>query len=102
MTRIPSRSHQYSLPLFFSSWSCLGVNVPPWGTIVCAIPPVEVGALDGAVVLVGNAHVGPVDVPAFDIDRDAIGQPALGDDDLAVGAVRVQREHTVAAEVENE
>ena len=42
-----------------------------------AIPPVEVGALDGAVVQVGDAHVGPVDVPAFDIDRDAIGHPAL-------------------------
>ncbi len=49
-----------------------------------------------------NAHVGPVDVPAFDIDRDAIRHPALVDDDLAVGAVRVHREHAVAAEVENE
>ena len=41
-------------------------------------------------------------MPAFDIDRDAIGEPALGGDDLAIGAVRVQREHAVAAEVENE
>ena len=39
MTRIPSRSHQYSLPLDFSSWSCLGVNVPPWGTIVLRFRP---------------------------------------------------------------
>src|SRR6202040_410543 len=44
-----------------------------------AIPPVEVGALDGAVVPVGNAHIGPVDVPAFDVHRDAVGEPALGD-----------------------
>src|ERR1700722_4210840 len=34
MTRIPSRSDQYSLPFFLSSWSCFGVCVPPDGTIV--------------------------------------------------------------------
>ena len=78
------------------------MNVPPLRNDRLAIPPVEVGALDGAVVPVGNAHVGPVDVPGFDVDRDAVGEPALGDDDLAVGAVRVQREHAVAAGVENE
>ena len=47
-----------------------------------AIPPVEIGAFDGAVVQVRNAHVGPVDVPGFHVDRDAIGEPAIGDDDL--------------------
>src|SRR4029077_1859294 len=67
-----------------------------------AIPPVEIGAFDGAVVQVGNAHVGPVDVPGFDVYRDAVGDPAIGDDDLAVGAVRVHREHPVAAGFENE
>jgi hypothetical protein len=67
-----------------------------------AILPVEVGAFDGAVVPVGNAHVGPVDVPGFDVNRDAVGEPALGDDDLAVGAVRFQRQHPVAAGFENE
>src|SRR5207249_11789262 len=38
-----------------------------------AIPPVEIGALDGAVVPIGNAHVGPVDLPGFDVYRDAVG-----------------------------
>ena len=31
ITRIPSRSDQYSLPLCFSSLSCFGVNVAPSG-----------------------------------------------------------------------
>ena len=57
----------------------------PLGNDRLAIPPVEVGALDGAVIQIGDAHVGPVDVPVFDIDRDAIRHPALVDDDLAVG-----------------
>ena len=37
-----------------------------------------------------------------DVDSDAIGVSALGDDDLAVGAVRIERDHTVVAEVEKE
>ncbi len=78
-----------------------GSERAPLGNDRLAIPPVEVGALDGAVVQVGDAHVGPVDVPTCDIDRDAIRHPTLVDDDLAVGAIRVHREHAVAAEVEN-
>jgi hypothetical protein len=39
-------------------------------------------------------------VSGHDIDRDAVGVSALGDDDLAVGAVRIQRNDTAAAEVE--
>ena len=78
------------------------MNVPPWGTIVVAIAPVEVGSLNGAVVRLGIPHIGPVDVPRRDIDRDAVGVSALGDDDLAVGAVRIERDHTVVAEVEKE
>ena len=68
-----------------------------------AIPPVEVGALDGAVVQAGDAHVGPVDVPAFDIDRDAVWEPAFVDDDFAWSEPSgVHREHAFAADVENE
>ena len=78
------------------------MNVPPCGMTVCAIPPVEVSAFDGAVVPVGNAHVGPVDMPGFDVHRNAVGEPALGDDDLAIRAVRVHREHPVAAGFEKE
>src|SRR6202000_2728058 len=37
--RMPSRSHQYSFLLVFSSCSCLGVNVPPSGTIVLRFCP---------------------------------------------------------------
>ena len=45
-----------------------------------AILPVEVDALDGAVVQLGITHVGPVDVSACDIDRDAVGESATGDE----------------------
>jgi len=41
-------------------------------------------------------------LPGFDVHRDAVGEPAFGDDDLAVGAVRVHREHSIAAGFENE
>src|SRR5207248_8959853 len=43
-----------------------------------AIPPVEIDALDGAVVSTRDTHIGPVDVPAVDIDHDAVGDPAIG------------------------
>ena len=63
---------------------------------------VEVGSLDGAVVLAGDAHVGPVDVSCLDIDDDPVGQSAIRDEHLAVRAVRIQRDHTAVAEVEKE
>ena len=80
----------------------LGSECAALGNDRLAIPPVEVSSLDGAVVRRGVAHIGPVDVSRRDIDGDAIGVSALGDDDLAVGAVRVQRQDTVVAEVEKE
>jgi hypothetical protein len=51
----------------------------------------------------GNAHVGPIDVPPFNIDDDAIGQLCqIVQDDLSVGAIGVGRQHSAAAQVENE
>src|SRR4029077_1297104 len=58
-----------------------------------AIPPVEIGAFDGAVVPVGNAHVGPVDVPGFDVYRNAVGEPAIGNKDLGARAVGIYRKN---------
>jgi len=37
-----------------------------------AILAIEISALDRTIVLVGHAHVGPVDVSGFNIDDDAI------------------------------
>jgi len=43
-----------------------------------AIFAVDIGALDRAVICAGlEAHVGPVDMTGSDIDRDAIGHPAV-------------------------
>jgi hypothetical protein len=41
-------------------------------------------------------------VTCLRIHGDAVGVAAIGDDDLAVGAVRVHRVNTVAAQFENE
>ena len=67
-----------------------------------SIPPIEVSSLDGAVVELGNPHIGPVEVSRRDIERDAVGVSALGDDHLAVGAVGIERDDTVVAEVQKE
>ena len=67
-----------------------------------AVLAVEVGALDRAVVEVGDAHVGPIDMTSLRIHDDAVGEVAIGDDRFAVGAVRVHRVNTVAAQFEKE
>ena len=67
-----------------------------------AVPAVEVGALDRAVVEVGDAHVGPIDMTGLRIHDDAVGEMAIRDDGLAVGAVRIHRVNAVAAQFENE
>src|SRR6516225_9748123 len=63
-----------------------------------AVSAVDIGALDRAVVQIGNAHVGPVDMTGSDIDRDAIREPAIGDNDLVVRAVRIHRVNSVATQ----
>ena len=67
-----------------------------------AIPAVEVGALDRAVVEVGNTHVGPIDMTRLRIHDDAVGQMAIGDDGLFVGPVRIHRVDAAGVEFENE
>src|SRR5215467_14352696 len=51
----------------------LGRERAAFGNDDLAILAVYIGALDGAVVQVGNTHVGPVDVTGFHIDGDTIG-----------------------------
>jgi hypothetical protein len=53
------------------------------------ITAVEIGALDRAVVEIGNAHVGPLDVASLRIDDDTVREMATGNDGLAVGSVRI-------------
>ena len=67
-----------------------------------AIPAVEIGPLDRTVVEVGDAHVGPIDMTGLRIHDDAVGEMAIGDDGLAVGAVEIHRVNAVAAQFENE
>src|SRR5262249_12409340 len=67
-----------------------------------AVPAVEVSALDRAVIEAGDAHVGPVDMPRRHIHGDAVGETAIGDDGLAVGAVGIHRVNAVAAQFKNE
>src|SRR5206468_2207294 len=64
--------------------------------------PVEVGALDRAILAAGHTHVRPVHVAGPGVDGDAVGQVAAGGDDRLVGAVRLHRKDAASAEVENE
>src|SRR5262249_7412426 len=66
-----------------------------------AVPTVEVGALDRAVIEVGHAHVGPINMTRLDIHADAVGKAAIGDNGLAVRAVGVHRVNAVAAQFED-
>ena len=49
----------------------------PWNDRL-AIPAVEVGAFNVSVILVGNTHAGPIDVPGLNVHYDAIGEVAIG------------------------
>jgi len=67
------------------------------------IASIEVRAFDRTVVDRRISHVRPVDVPGLDVDRDAIGEPASGDDDPLVGAVGTHGEQaTGTADLEHE
>src|SRR6201996_5627152 len=94
--RMPSRSPVQLSALLFEL-QLLGSECAALGNDRLAILPVEVSSLDGAVVGNGVSHVGPVDVSRRDIDRDAIRVSALGDEDLAISAIRTQRDHAVVA-----
>ena len=51
-----------------------------------------------AIVPGGIAHIGPVDVPSGDIERQAIGQlPAFVDDRLQIGAIRICGQYAAGA-----
>jgi hypothetical protein len=68
-----------------------------------AILAINIGALDRAIVDAGiGAHVGPVDMAGADIDGNSVRKLTIGDNDLAVGTVRVHRVNTAAAQLEKE
>jgi hypothetical protein len=67
-----------------------------------AVPAVEVGPFDRTVVEVRHAHVGPINMTGLPFYDDAVGEVTIGDDSLAVRAVRIHRVNAVTAEFENE
>src|SRR5262249_19001164 len=67
-----------------------------------AVPPIEVGALDRAIIEAGDAHVGPVDMPRRHIHGDAVRETAIADDGLFLGPVGVPRVNEAGVEFENE
>src|SRR5882724_1950220 len=54
-----------------------------------AVLAVDVGALDGPVIQVWDAHIGPVDMASLGIDDDAVRQMAIRHDGLTVGTIRI-------------
>ena len=67
-----------------------------------AILTVEVGALDKSVIQLENTHVGPIDVPGFNVHHDAIGERAIGYDDFFVGTVGIHSEDAAGTHIEKE
>jgi hypothetical protein len=80
------------MELFWRKSASLGNDHP-------AILSIEVGALNGTIVQIGNTHVSPVNVAGLNVDYYAIGVSTLGYDDLPVGAVSIQREDTATAQI---
>jgi hypothetical protein len=66
-----------------------------------AVLAVDVGTLDGAVVKIRDAHVGPVDMTGLGIDDDAVGQMAIRYNRLTVRAVRIHRVNTAGVQLED-
>src|SRR5947209_4019407 len=64
-----------------------------------AVLAVDVGAFDGPIVQVRDAHVGPVDMAGLAIDDDAVRQMAIRHDDLAVGTVRIHRVYAAGVQL---
>ena len=62
-----------------------------------AIPTIEIDALNRAIVLARNAHVGPVNVSGFKIDDDAIRDSSSADNDFSIRSVGVSRMNPAAA-----
>src|SRR5256885_17255198 len=62
-----------------------------------AILAIEIDALNRAIVLARNAHVGPVNVSGFNIDDDAIRDSSSADNDFSVRPVGVSRMNPAAA-----
>ena len=67
-----------------------------------AISAVQIGALDRAVVLARNAHIGPINMTGLDIDHDAIAEAAICYDGLVVGAVGIHRLNTAGVQFKHE
>jgi hypothetical protein len=65
-----------------------------------AIPSVDVGALDRAVVEAGDTHIGPIDISGVRIHDYAVGEVAIGNDGLAVGSVGTHRVNAIPAQFE--
>ena len=66
-----------------------------------AVLAVDVGTLDGPVIQVWDAHVGPVDMASLGIDDDAVGQMAIRHDGLAVGTVRIHGVNAAGVQLKN-
>src|SRR5882724_9237579 len=62
---------------------------------------VDVGALDGPVIQVRDAHVGPVDMAGLSIDDDAVRQMAIRHNGLAVGTVRIHGMNAAGVNLED-
>src|SRR5262245_57380548 len=104
MTRIPSRSHPVELVARLLEVELLRGGVGgALGNDDAPFPAVEVDALDGPVVEVRHAYVGPVDVPGLGAHRDAVRDLVeAGQDDALVRSIGVRGHDAASADVQLE
>src|ERR1700704_1509746 len=67
-----------------------------------AVLSVDVGPLDGPVVQVWDAHVGPVDMACFNVHDDAVRQMTARHNGRVIRAVRIHQMNATRIQFENE
>jgi hypothetical protein len=67
-----------------------------------AVLSVDVGPLDGPVIQVWDAHVGPVDMACFNVHEDAVRQMTARHNGRVIRAVRIHQMNATRIQFENE
>src|SRR6266566_1460399 len=103
----PHHAHSFAVaPIKFAAllfqMELLRRECPAFANDGYAILAVEISALDRTVVLVRNAHVGPVNVSGFKIDDDAVWDSSSGDNHFSVRPIGVSRMNPAATCFEKE
>jgi len=102
----PHHSHAFSiapvkLAVLLVHLELLGREDAAWGNDGDHVLAIEIRPENGAIIFLGIAHVGPVDISGGNINHNSVRKlPALVDDDFQIGTVRVCGEYTSAPHIQ--